>query len=70
MVEDLKLIFTYESPHNLEVEVSRLLKTCLLNYLSLDEICSHPGRSAWKVKKVSFGEVSFNQSLQWYTGFY
>lgn len=53
VVEDLYSMFTFEPLHNLHLGVSRLLKTCLVQYLSSDEIYSHPCGPNGKRKRLS-----------------
>lgn len=42
LIEDLYYHFTSGPPHSLHLEVCRLLKSCLTQYLSCDGVHCHP----------------------------
>lgn len=53
MNDDLYSIFTFEPLHKFHLGVSRLLKNCLIQYLSSEKMYSHPDGPSGKQKRVS-----------------
>lgn len=45
-------IFTFDLLQHLSLEVSRLLKLCVVQYFTLDEIYSHMGEPPGKQKRM------------------
>lgn len=64
VAEDSYSLLTFESLYNLHLRTSRLLKTRLIQYLSLDGVFSHLEGPAENKKKVVLGEAASTQSTQ------
>lgn len=64
MLEDLYSLFSLELPHNCHLRVSRLLKTYLIHYLSLDKFFYPPGGSIWRALQVELNEPADTQSVE------
>lgn len=52
LMEDFYSIFTFETPHNLQLAVSKLLKNCLIQCSSSVNVDSHPARPSEKQKRL------------------
>lgn len=52
-MEDYYSIFTFQTLHNLKSRVSRLSKSCLIQYFNCDDVCSHALGPAGMQRKLS-----------------
>lgn len=57
-MRDLYSLFTSEPLHSLHLEIFKVLQSCFIQYLSCNDVLSHPPRPTRKRKKLKSLKVS------------
>lgn len=62
MMEDLYSIFTFEPMRNFYPGVSNLSRNCLVQYISFEDVSSHPSGPSAREKRLSLLRMSLQRA--------